>query len=205
MDFSFTFRKKPEGGGKQPAKTPASQEQFDRLRGCGINLRGHATIAQVVAGMDDALFEQTPFAHLLCLMGGTQENGDPWSDEVWLWPAGTITESGVLSACVAQVCRLCRGALPLEDVADAFDPESDQATLTFALDGEALELVHAVEHGDVDAGLLSALAGVAADRGDGARLASCGVDGVGNLLVFMTDAEIAELAETSGLEWTPVE
>lgn len=204
MDFSFSFKKKPQGQPGQPApKANPALEQFDQLRGCGINLRGKATLQALTSGTEPGAFEQAPFVQLLVLLGGMQESGEPWSDEVWVWPAGAVTQTGVLAWCVEQLMRLTRGALPLEGVQDAM--EGDALSLAFVLEGEEVRWDVACESGEPDPAVISALAGVAAERGDGARLAFCDVEGVGRLLVFMTEPEVGELAEATGLAWALVE
>lgn len=204
MDFSFSFKKKPQGQPGQPApKVNPAQEQFDQLRGCGINLRSKATLDALTRGTDPGAFEQAPFVQLLVLLGGMQESGEPWSDEVWLWPAGAVTQTGVLAWCVEQLMRLTRGALPLEGVQDAM--EGDALSLTFTLDGEQVQWDVACENGEPDPAVIAALAGFAAERGDSARLAFCDVEGAGRLLVFMTEPDVGELAETTGLDWAWVE
>lgn len=204
MDFSFSFKKKPQGHPGQPApKVNPAQEQFDQLRGCGINLRGKAKLDALTSSTDAGAFEQAPFVQLLVLLGGMQESGEPWSDEVWLWPAGAVTQTGVLAWCVEQLMRLTRGALPLEGVQDAM--EGDGLSLAFTLDGEQVQWDVGCENGEPDPTVLSALAGIAAERGDSARLAFCDVEGAGRLLVFMTEPEVGELCEATGLGWAWVE
>lgn len=206
MDFNFTFKKKPEGtGAPKPPEAHPAQAQFDQLRGCGINLRGHSTLDQLVAGVDPAAFADPPFVQLLCAMGGLTEEGEAWSDEVWMWPAACVGEDGVLTVLVSHLARLCRGALPVEDVADAINAESGEVAIAFTLDGERVEWSVPLMDGEPEGGLLTSLAAVAAERGDGARLAALELEGAGRLLVFMTEPEIAELSETTGLPWALIE
>jgi hypothetical protein len=204
MDFSFTFKKKPEGQGPKPPPVNHAQTQYDALRGCGINLRGHTKLSEVTKGADPAGFEDPPFVQLLCCMGGMNDQGQAWSEEVFLWPAGCVGESGVLTALVSRVAGLCRGALAVEEVEDTLNAESGLATVAFTLDGERVEWEVPVQEGEADPQLIAGLAGIAAERGEGARLACAEVEGVGRLLVFMTEPEIAELAETTGLAWAVV-
>lgn len=204
MDFSFSFKKKPQGQPGPPApKVNPAQEQFDQLRGCGINLRGKAKLDALTAGAGAGAFEQAPFVQLLVLLGGVQESGEPWSDEVWLWPAGALTQTGVLTWCMEQLVRLTRGALPLEGVQDTM--EGDCLLLDFTLDGERVQWDVGCDNGEPDPTVLAALADSAEERGNGARLAFCDVEGVGRLLVFMTEPEVGELRGTTGLDWAWVD
>ncbi len=206
MDFSFSFKKPPSGFSQQPKANPFAQaeEQFNAIRGCGINPHPKVTCAQLCEGQDPASFEQAPFAYMLTLMGSLTEEGEALSDDVWLFNPQSIGDTGHYTWVISHFMRIAKGALPLEEVADAFDAENSAASITFTLDGEAAEWGVAVEDGMVADEVLSGLAAIAAERGDGARFAWADVDGQ-RLVVFMTEQDLADLAETTGMEWGFIE
>jgi hypothetical protein len=205
-DFSFSFKKPPSGGFQQPQKNKfeAAENQFNAIRGCGVTPYPKVTLATLTTGQEPSAFEESPFALLLAIMGGTNEQGEPLSDDVWAFPPACIAEEGHYSYIISQFMRIAKGALPLEELADSFDAENSQATITFTLDGEAAEWTVAVEEGMIDAGVLTGLAEIAAARGDGARLAWTDI-GEQRLLVFLNEQDLGELAETTGMEWAFIE
>lgn len=205
-DFSFSFKKPPSGGFQQPQKNKfeAAENQFNAIRGCGVTPYPKVTLATLTAGQEPSAFEESPFALLLAIMGGTNEEGEPLSDDVWAFPLACIAEEGHYSYVIGQFMRIAKGALPLEELADSFDAENSQATITFTLDGEAAEWTVAVEEGMIDAGVLTGLAEIAAARGDGARFAWADI-GEQRLLVFLNEQDLGELAETTGMEWAFIE
>jgi hypothetical protein len=205
-DFSFSFRKPPSGF-KQPQqnnKFEAAENQFNAIRGCGLNPYPKVTLDTLTKGQEPAAFEEAPFALMLSLMGGTNDKDEPRSDDVWCFPPACIAEEGHYSFVITQFMRIAKGALPLENLADTLDAENSQATITFTLDGEAVEWTVAVEGGMIDAQVLSGLAGIAAERGDGAKFAWADL-GEQRLLVFMNEQDLGELAETTGMEWGFIE
>jgi hypothetical protein len=206
MDFSFSFKKPPSGSAQQPKANPFAQaeEQFNAIRGCGINPHPKVTCVQLCEGPDPASFEQAPFVYMLSLMGGLTEEGEAFSDDVWLFNPQSIGDTGHYTWVISHFMRIAKGALPLEEVADAFDAENSAASITFTLDGEAAEWGVALEDGMVAAEVLSGLAAIAAERGDGARFAWADVEGQ-RLVVFMTEQDLADLAETTGMEWGFIE
>ena len=100
--------------------------------------------------------------------------------------------------------RIAKGALPLENLADTLDTENSQATISFTVDGEAVEWTVAVEEGMIDPQVFSGLAQIAAAKGEGAKLAWADL-GEQRLAVFLNDQDLAELAETTGMEWAFIE
>lgn len=204
-DFSFSFRKKPEGGPGGPPKPSASQEQYDQLRGCGLNLDGHKTLAAMTKGQPAGAFEESPYALLLALMGGFTEEGEPWSNDVWLWQPAEEATPDDFAALAAHLARLTKGALPLEELGAGLDEERGVVQLAFTLDGEQAGAEFDPNETDVNAGIMSTLAAMAAERGEGARLAFCDVEGMGRVFVFLNDQEIGELAEATSLPFAPLE
>jgi hypothetical protein len=203
MDISFSFRKPPSGGGPQakPNAFAVAEEQFNAIRGCGITPHPKVTFTKLMEGQDPATFEGSPFVAMLCVMGGLTEDGGAFSDDVWLFDPRCIGETGHYSFVISHLMRVAKGALPLADLADALDPETGAASISFTLDGEAVQWDVAVEDGMV-AG--EVLAGIAAERGDGARLAWADVGGQ-RLVVFLNEADLGELASTTGMEWGFIE
>src|SRR5437016_2483463 len=82
-DFSFSFRKAP---GAKPAAEKntfeAAENQFNAIRGCGISPYPKVTLETLIKGQEPAAFEQSPFALMLSLMGGANDQGEPLSDDV---------------------------------------------------------------------------------------------------------------------------
>lgn len=202
MDFSFSFKKKPEGAG--PAKAnpfAAAEEQFNALRGCGLNLAGHHTLESLTNGQEPATFEQAPFAMLLALMGGSTEEGEPFSNDVWLWQPPEEPTPEDAAMVFMSVTRLSKGTLALDEFGAGVDEERGVAQVTFTLGGEATGAEFNPEEGNIALQAASAAAAMAAEAGEGARLAFTDVEGAGRVFVFLTEPELAELAETTGLEW----
>jgi hypothetical protein len=205
-DFSFSFKKPPQGF-KQPQqknKFEAAENQFNAIRGCGITPYPKVTLDSLTAGQDPAAFEQSPFALMLALMGGTNDQGEPLSDDVWCFAPNCIAEEGHYTYVVSQFMRIAKGALPIEELADSLDTENAQATIAFKLDGEPVEWTVAVEEGMIDGGVLSGLAQAAAAHGDGAKFAWADL-GEQRVLVFLNEQDLGELAETTGMEWGFIE
>jgi hypothetical protein len=204
-DFSFSFKKPPQGF-KQPEKNKfeVAEGQFNAIRGCGVNPLAKVTLATLTAGQEPSAFEESPFELMLSLMGGSNEQGEPLSDDVWMFPPNCIAEEGHYTYVITNFMRIAKGALPLEGLADTLDAENAQATVTFTLDGEPVEWTVAVEEGMVDGGVLTGLAEIAAARGDGARLAWADL-GEQRLLVFLNEQDLAEFIEATGMEWGFVE
>jgi hypothetical protein len=204
-DFSFSFRKNP--GQKPPQQQnrfEAAENQFNAIRGCGVTPHSKITIETLTQGQEPTAFEESPFALLLSLMAGTNDQGEPLSDDIWMFPPACIAEEGHYTYVITNFMRIAKGALPLENVADTLDTENSQATITFTLDGEPVEWTVAVEEGMIDPQVLSGLAQIAAERGDGAKFAWSDL-GEQRLLVFLNDQDLAEFAETTGMEWALIE
>lgn len=202
MDFSFTFKKKPEGAGaKQPPKESASAVQAQQLRGCGINLAGHATVESL--GVDDAACEASPFVALLCAFGAVAEDGSAVSDDVYMLDPAWFEAEGGLGFVAMQLSRICKGAMPIEEPASTLS-EDGIVAMSFVLDGEAAGWE--VNLRDEESGgamqILTGLATIAQERGDGAALAWTPVEGAGYLCVFMNDSDLNDLGQTTGLEWS---
>jgi hypothetical protein len=205
-DFSFSFRKPPGAKPQPEQKNPfdAAENQFNQVRGCGINPKPKVTPQTLTQGQEPSAFEESPFALMLALMGGASEDGEPYSDDVWCFPPACIAEEGHYTYVISQLMRIAKGALPLEDLADTFDAENSQATITFSIDGEAAEWTVAVVEGMIDSGVLTGLAELAAARGEGAKLAWSDL-GDQRLVVFLNEQELAELAQTTAMEWAWIE
>jgi hypothetical protein len=205
-DFSFSFRKNP---GQKPAqqvnKFEAAENQFNAIRGCGVTPYSKITIETLTTGQEPAAFEESPFALLLSLMGGANDQGEPISDDVWLFPPNCIAEEGHYTYVITNFMRIAKGALPLENLADTLDTENSQATITFTLDGEPVEWTVAVEEGMIDPQVLSGLAQIAAQRADGGAKFAWSDLGEQRLLVLLNDSDLADLAETTGMEWAFIE
>ncbi|MFA6044143.1 MAG: hypothetical protein WC718_04095, partial [Phycisphaerales bacterium] len=123
MDFSFSFKKKPEGmGGAAPKESPA-MAQFNLIRGCGINLSGHLQLKDIIAGVDEGMFESMPFAGVLGLMGSLSEEGEARSEDVWLYQPAEETTPEELAAIAFNLARLTKGALVLEELGAGVDEE----------------------------------------------------------------------------------
>jgi hypothetical protein len=207
MDVSFSFRKPPGGGGgpnNKPNPFAAAEEQFNAIRGCGITPHPKVTLATLTEGQNPESFIVAPFVYMLSVMGGLNDEGGAFSDDVWLFNPQSIGDTGHYTFVISHLMRIAKGALPLEDVADAFDPENNAASITFTLEGEAVQWDVAVEDGMVAPEVLSGLAGIAAERGDGARLAWADVEGQ-RLVVFLNETDLADLASTTGMEWGFIE
>jgi len=204
MDFSFTFKNKLKPGSTPKPAPSAAESQFNAIRGCGINPIPKVTLNILTAGQDAAAFDAQPFQFLLCLLAGFNEAGEPLSDDIYLLNHQGITAEGDYSANIAHLARITKGALPLEDLRDALDADNAQATVAFTLDGEAVEWTVPIAESTFDPTVLSGLAGIAAQRGDGARLGACALEGF-SLIVFLTEHDLAELAETTCMQWTVIE
>jgi hypothetical protein len=204
-DFSFSFRKPPQGF-KQPEKSKfeAAENQFNQIRGCGITPLPKVTLQTLTQGQDPSAFENNPFSLMLALMGGSNDQGEPFSDDIWCLPLACIAEQGHYSYVISQLMRIAKGALPLEDLADTLDTENSQATITFNADGQPAEWTVAVEEGMIDASVLSGLAEIAAAHGDGSRLAYSDLTDQ-RLIVFLNQQDLADLAETTSMEWALIE
>jgi hypothetical protein len=205
-DFSFSF-KKPPGARPQPEqknKFEAAENQFNAIRGCGLTPKPKVTLATLTNGQEPSAFEESPFSLMLALMGGADEKGEPFSDDVWSFPMKCIAEEGHYSYIISQFMRIAKSALPLEDLADTLDTENAQATITFNVDGQAAEWTVPVEEGMIDAAVLTGLAEIAASKGDGARFAYSDL-GDQRLLVFLNEQDLNDLAETTGMEWAFIE
>lgn len=201
MDFSFSFKKKPESTGSKPPPASPAQTQFDQLRACGINLRGHAQLAQVITGVSPDAFDDPPFAQLLASIGALREDGEPWSDDVFFLDPSWLADADALGAVVANLSRLAKGALPVEEIGVAF-AEDNTAALSFTLDGEAAQCGANLAEEPGAWALIGPLAQIASERGEGAGFAMTPIGDAGFALVFLNDAELAELAETTSLEWS---
>src|SRR4051812_31576522 len=150
-DFSFSFRKNPgQKTSQQVNKFEAAENQFNAIRGCGVTPHSKITIETLTKGQEPSAFEESPFALLLSLMGGTNDQGEPLSDDVWTFAPACIAEEGHYTYVLSQFMRIAKGALPLENLADTLDTENSQATITFTLDGEPVEWTVAVEEGMID-------------------------------------------------------
>ncbi|HYE62348.1 MAG TPA: hypothetical protein VD997_10150 [Phycisphaerales bacterium] len=206
MDFSFSFKKPPSGSQAKKANPfEQAEEQFNAIRGCGVTPRPAVTFAQLTEGQDPAAFEGAPYAHMLCVMAGTGSDGEPFSDDVLLVNPQCISESGSYSALITSVMRLAKGALPFEDLADSYDGDNNVASITFTLDSEGQQWDVAVEDNGVAPEVWSNLATIAASRADsGERLAWCEVDGQ-RLMVFLSESDLSDLAQTTGMEWAAIE
>jgi|GEM_PF-2392363 hypothetical protein len=207
MDFSFSFKKPPSGYFKQQQQAnpfAKAEEQFNAIRGCGVNTYPKITCAKLCEGQDPASFEQAPYVHMLTLMGSLNDQGEPVSDDVWLFNPQSIGEEGHYSWVISHFMRIAKGSLPLEDVSDTLDAENGTATITFTLDNEPVEWTVAVEDGLVADEVITGLAAIAAERGDGARFAWADVDGQ-RLVVFLNEQDLNDLIETTGMEWAYIE
>lgn len=205
MDFSFSYKKPPSGSSQsKPDLFAQAEEQFNAIRGCGVTPRARVTFKALTQGQDPASFEGAPYAYMLSVMGGTDSSGEPFSDDVWLFNPACITESGSYTGVITNFARIAKGVLPLEDVSDTFDGDTGAASITFTLDGEAGQWDVVSEGGAVAGEVLTNLAAIAAERGDGARLAWADVDGQ-RLVVFLNESDLADLAQTTGMEWGFIE
>jgi hypothetical protein len=204
-DFSFSFRKKPEGAPGGPPKPSAAEEQFNQLRGCGLNLDGHKTLKQVTAGQEAGAFEEAPYALLLALMGGTNEQGEPWSHDVWLYAPGEEMSLDDLAGIAINLSRLTKGAVAIEDVQAGANEENGAVQIVFTLDGEQASAEFDPAEVDPAGGIMSTLAALAAERGEGARLAFADVEGLGRLFVYLNEGEIGELSETTSVSFAPLQ
>ncbi|MBI1191061.1 MAG: hypothetical protein GC200_10325 [Tepidisphaera sp.] len=202
MDFSFSFKKKPEGmGGSQPKKENPAETQFNLIRGCGLNLSGHTQLKDIVAGVDESLFESSPFAGVLALMGSPTEEGEPRSDDVWLYQAAEETSPDELAAIAFNLARLTKGTLALDEIGAGVDEERGVVIVSFTLDGEQSGFELDPNEGELVASTFAIVGGMMEERGDGAKLAFTDAEGLGRIFVFLQPQELGELAETTQLEW----
>lgn len=206
MDFSFSFKKPPKGSSQPPARNPfeAAEEQFNAIRGCGVTPRPRVTFAQLMDGQDPAAFEAAPFAAMLGVMAGADSAGEPMSDDVLIFNPQCITHEGAYTLALTQFVRLCKGAIPLENISDTFDAEHQVATISATLDAEPVELAVSCEDGAFAPDVLSFIASAAADRGSGSRLAWADHEG-SKLVVFLTEQEVGELASATSMEWSIIQ
>ncbi len=201
MDFSFSFKKKPEGmGGQAPKESPA-MSQFNLIRGCGINLTGHLQLKDIIAGVDESMFESMPFAGVLALMGSPTDEGEPRSEDVWLYQPAEETTPDELAALAFNLARLTKGTLALEELAAGVDEERGVVVISFTLDGEQSGVELDPNEGGLTDNVTAIIGGMMEERGEGAKLAFVDAEGLGRLFVFLPENEVAELAETTQLGW----
>lgn len=201
MDFSFSFKKKPEGmGGQTPKDSPATA-QFNLIRGCGLNLSGHLQLKDIIAGVDASMFDAMPFAGVLALMGSPGEDGEPRSEDVWLYQPAEETTHEELAAIAFNLARLTKGALVLEELGAGVDEERGVVVVSFTLDGEQTGFELDPNEGGLSDNVTAIVAGMMEERGEGAKLAFTDAEGLGRIFVFLPENEVAELAETTQLGW----
>lgn len=201
MDFSFSFKKKPEGmGGQAPKESPA-MAQFNLIRGCGLNLSGHLQLKDITSGVEASMFEAMPFAGVLALMGSPTEQGEPRSDDVWLYQPAEETTPDELAAIAFNLARLTKGALVLDELGAGVDEERGVIVVSFTLDGEQTGFELDPNEGGLSDNVTAIVAGMMEERGEGAKLAFTDAEGMGRIFVFLPANEVAELAETTQLEW----
>lgn len=199
MDFSFSFKKRPDN-------IPAPQidvvdEQMTKLRACGVNAKAHITSRDISQGQDNSAFESPPFAQVLRVMGGTDAEGSDYSDDVYLLSAVAINGEGDYTRTIEQLKRIAKDRLPLEDISDSFDAESLMYTIRATLDGEPKEWMVMAMDASFDSGVLSELAMIVLERGSGAQFCATTFDDGWRAIVCATDEELNDLREMTELSW----
>jgi hypothetical protein len=200
MDFSFSFKKLKPGGSAKP-EPGAAEIQFDALRGCGISVRPKVKLAQIIEGQEPTSFDGDPYRHLLCLMGSYDKQGQPWSDDVLFFGSDCITEDGDYTQVLTSLRRLAKDRLQIQDIRDTLDHSTGHATVAFTLDGE--EVAWTVDQKDhaFNMSVLSGVAAILQERGDGYRFAFTSIDEQHWIIVCVTEEEFNDLNQTTGIEW----
>lgn len=201
MDFSFSFKKKPDGPSARAATGFPAQEQYQQLRGCGLNLAGHFTIRDLSVDHPQQAFADAPFSLLLSLMGGLTVKGVPWSHDVWTFVP--TEEDGGVNDLLANLPRLSKGALALDGAEVGQNEETGAPVLNLVIGGEPAAYELSPE-ANAAPQVLSTLAALIAESGGGSRLAMTSTQG-GSVFVYVTEEELGELAQATGLEWGWVE
>lgn len=198
MDFSFSYKKTPQGSGQPPTKGGVGEGQYNQLRGCGITMRPPKGWWDVQRGHDPETYAARPFVRVLELMGAMNPDGEPWSDDVWFYKSpGTIDENEVTNI-VTNVKRIMKDAFPLGDPVVSTDSDTNAIKVTIEVNcvEETWELDPS---GDVVAQALDKLGTAAAANGEG-RVATLDAEG-GVLVTFMNETEVGELTNETRQEW----
>lgn len=160
--LNFFKRKRPE--------IVRFDEQLRVLANCGINLSANVAPDALFHSFSREDYEKDPYRLLLCVMGGEAEHesqagetGYP-SDSIWHFDTECIEGPGSYAAIARRLAVLAHPALPLEDLDDYVDIDSDEAWLSFKLDGRTEKWTAAVNDDWVDPTILSRFAALLESR-----------------------------------------
>ncbi|GJQ28855.1 MAG: hypothetical protein HBSAPP03_07390 [Phycisphaerae bacterium] len=199
MDFSFSYKKTPQGSGQPPPPQASPGEaQYQALKGCGLTLRPPKGWFDLCRGQNHEHFAKRPYARVLELMGGLNPDGEPWSDDVFFYKNPAAVDENELSTILTNVKRLMKDAFPLGDPMVSTNYETNALTATLDVNGseETWEFDPA---GDVVSQAFDKLGAAAASHDQG-RVATLHVP-TGTLVIYMNTTEVAELTDTTRLTW----
>jgi hypothetical protein len=202
MDFSFSYKKNTTGTtGPQAPGVSHGQDQYEKLRGCGIVLTKPHGWYDISRGKRDETFAKRPYAALLLLMASEKEYGEFWASSVVLVPACEAPGETELTDAYNHLKRLVGDEVPMGDGSASTNYETNG--LTFTAEVNSNSETWDLEPGDLMTQMLTKVGGLLAAAGP-MRLARHTLP-EGSLLVYMTPSDLRDLADTTKLEWTVLE
>lgn len=200
MDFSFSYKKTPQGSGAAPQpKTGVGEAQYNQLRGCGIAVKPPKGWWDVQRGHDPETYSTRPYVRVLELMGAMNPDGEPWSDDVWFYKTPAALDENEITTIITNVKRLMKDAFPLGDPMVMANADTGGFTVTIEVNCTEETWDIAGGEGTFDS-VLEKLGAAARGAGEG-RVATCPAF-KGTLVIFLNDTEIGELTNDTRTNWT---
>jgi len=123
--------------GKKQKEKVTLEKQLEEFSAIGIRLNPGITINHLLLSYSREKYESEPYDLLLIMMGVETEDDDPKriSDNVWGLDTECINEDGDYVNIAQNMTKLAGSCLPIEEIQDHVDFDSEVAWLSFKLDG----------------------------------------------------------------------
>jgi hypothetical protein len=187
----------------QHRTTPSLEEQIAILEQCGIRLRRGITVNDLLESWDRQDFATKPFLYAVLALGGELDGRDfeRVSDNLWHFDTECIENEGDYVRIAERVRDLALGELPMANIADEVDYESERASLDFDLDGRHIHWDLKFEDDWVDPKIFDRFKELLAARHASRRLTYLDLGGQDCIVGCATPDEFARLKQLTGLRW----
>ncbi len=176
------------------------------LSAIGIECRSDVTPDRLFGIISRDRIEKSRFEWLLVAMGEREQDRDPFkvlgplSDDVWHFDAEAINDHGDYRSIVEECCRLSKGHLSFNAIADYVDVANKTAWVELDLGTHTERVDLKVDNDWIDPKIFSVLQQHLARTGSQRRLAGHGL-GQDLLFVCQTPDAIQRLNKVTGLRF----
>lgn len=143
MNILSKLMKRVDSAFAAPPGGPNTFEQkLEVLARCGMALDAAFSASDLLESWDRAKFEEPGFNMVLVALGMTEEQ-PPWrphSSNVWHFDTECIEDHGSYTRIAERMKGITQGSLPIENIRDYVDIESEIAWIEFDFHGQPIHI-----------------------------------------------------------------